>query len=50
MGQWINFIMNERDASLDDAPPFTRAAQGGGAVTPTLEDEMDDELAEAERV
>jgi hypothetical protein len=46
----VNFIMDDRDASLENAPPFTRAAQRGAAAMLTLEDETDEELAEAERV
>jgi hypothetical protein len=45
----VNFVMDQRDPSIDNAPPFERTTSPEGQATLTLEDEIEDEVAEAER-
>ncbi len=45
----VNFVMDPRDPSIDNAPPFERADQPDGQDALTLEDEVEDEVTEAER-
>src|SRR5690606_22134519 len=48
----VNFVMDVRDGSIEHAPAFSRSpgAPESAGEAPTLEDETDDTLTEAERV
>lgn len=45
----VNFVMDERDPSIDHAPAFERSTSPGAQAALTLEDEIEDEVTEAER-
>ena len=45
----VNFVMDVRDPSIENAPPFDRAVSIDGQGTLTVEDEVEDEVTEAER-
>lgn len=45
----VNFVMDQRDPSIDHAPAFERTTSTDGQSVLTLEDEIEDEVAEAER-
>jgi hypothetical protein len=45
----VNFVMDQHDPSIDSAPTFERTTSPDGQGTLTLEDEIEEEVAEAER-
>lgn len=46
----VNFVMELRDPSIEHAPPFERAASADSQDALTLEDDVEDDVAAAERI
>jgi hypothetical protein len=46
----VNFVMDVRDPSIENAPPFDRATSSDSQPSLTLEDDIEDEVTEAERI